>query len=70
MLIEGLDSTIQSLGIMHNVLFYAGVYPVENIYLPVDQMIDRARFAERQAATCSASIPMIRKCASRCCTSR
>ena len=48
MLIQGLDSTIQSLGIMHNVLFYAGVYPVENIYLPVDQMIDRARFAERQ----------------------
>lgn len=47
-LIEGLDSTLQSLGIAHNVLFYAGVYPVENIYLPVDQMIDRARFAERQ----------------------
>lgn len=44
-LMQGLDSTVQSLGISHNVLFYAGVYPVENIYLPVDQMLDRARLA-------------------------
>ncbi|BAL84346.1 putative response regulator receiver protein [Selenomonas ruminantium subsp. lactilytica TAM6421] len=43
--IAGLDSTIQSLGISHNVLFYAGVYPVENAFLPVDQMCDRAHMA-------------------------
>lgn len=44
-LIGGLDSTIQSLGISHNVLFYAGVYPVDNAFLPVDQMCDRAHMA-------------------------
>ena len=44
-LIAGLDSTIQSLGISHNVLFYAGVYPVDNAFLPVDQMCDRAHMA-------------------------
>jgi len=43
--IEGLDSTIQSLGISHNVLFYAGVYPVDNAFLPIDQMCDRAHMA-------------------------
>lgn len=44
-LIAGLDSTIQSLGISHNVLFYAGVYPVDNAFLPIDQMCDRAHMA-------------------------
>ena len=44
-LMQGLDSTVQSLGISHNVVFCAGVYPVENIYLPVDQMLDRAQLA-------------------------
>jgi len=44
-LMVGLDSTIQSLGISHNVLFYAGVYPVDNAFLPVDQMCDRAHMA-------------------------
>ena len=48
MILQGLDHTIRSLGISHNVLFYAGIYPVENVYLPVDQMIDRARFAEQR----------------------
>ena len=43
--IEGLDATIQSLGISHNILFYAGVYPVDNVFLPVDQMCDRAHMA-------------------------
>ena len=43
--IAGLDSTIQSLGISHNVLFYAGVYPVDNAFLPIDQMCDRAHMA-------------------------
>jgi len=44
-MIAGLDSTIQSLGISHNVMFYAGIYPVENAFLPVDQMCDRAHMA-------------------------
>ncbi|MCR5756732.1 MAG: EAL domain-containing protein [Selenomonas sp.] len=44
-MIAGLDGTMQSLGISHNVLFYAGVYPVENTLLPVDQMCDRAHMA-------------------------
>ena len=48
MLMQGLDSTVQSLGISHQVTFYAGVYPVENIYLPVEQMLDRAHLAESQ----------------------
>ena len=43
--IAGLDSTIQSLGISHNVLFYAGVYAVDNAFLPIDQMCDRAHMA-------------------------
>ena len=47
-LIIGLDSTIQSLGISHNILFYAGVYPVNNPALPVDQMCDRANMALRK----------------------
>ena len=47
-LIIGLDSTIQSLGIGHNILFYAGVYPVNNPALPVDQMCDRANMALRK----------------------
>ena len=43
--IAGLDGAVQSLGISHNILFYAGVYPVEDQFLPVDQMCDRARMA-------------------------
>ena len=44
-IMEGLDSTIQSLGISHNIAFYAGIYPVDNAFLPVDQMCDRANMA-------------------------
>lgn len=47
-LIIGLDTTIQSLGIGHNILFYAGIYPVNNPALPVDQMCDRANMALRK----------------------
>ena len=47
-LIIGLDSTMQSLGIGHNILFYAGIYPVNNPALPVDQMCDRANMALRK----------------------
>ncbi len=49
LIMEGLDDTVRSLGLSHNVYFYAGVYPVEHIYLPVDQMLDRAHLALRRA---------------------
>lgn len=42
---DGLKSTVRSLGISHNIVFYAGIYPVEDAFLPVDQMCDRARLA-------------------------
>lgn len=44
-LLAGVDSTIASLGISHSIKFYAGVYNVENVFLPVDQMCDRAHMA-------------------------
>lgn len=44
-LLEGIDSTMVSLGISHNIVFYAGIYEVENTYMAVDQMCDRARLA-------------------------
>ncbi len=44
-LIQGLDGAVQSLAIRHNILFYAGVYPVSNVFLTVDQMCDRAHMA-------------------------
>ncbi len=47
-LIEGLDNAIQTLGISHNILFFAGIYPVNNVYLPADQMCDRANMALRK----------------------
>ncbi len=44
-LLEGIDSTVVSLGISHNIVFYAGIYEVENTYMALDQMCDRARLA-------------------------
>ena len=44
-LLEGIDSTVVSLGISHNIVFYAGIYKVENVFMAVDQMCDRARMA-------------------------
>ena len=44
-LIRELDDTIKSLGISHNILFFAGVYPVADMTIPVDQMCDRASMA-------------------------
>lgn len=44
-LISELDAVIKSLGISHNILFFAGVYPVIDVNLPVDQMCDRASMA-------------------------
>ena len=47
-LISELDLTIHVLNISHNILFYAGVYTVTDISLPVDQMCDRASMALRK----------------------
>ena len=44
-MLDGLDGVLQDLDISHNILFYAGVYPVNNLELPVDQMCDRASMA-------------------------
>ena len=47
-LIKELDAKIQSLHISHNILFFAGVYPVEKRDLPIVQMCDRAGMALRR----------------------
>ena len=45
MLLHGLDDAVASLAISHHIVFYAGIYPVDNVFLPVDQMCDRAHMA-------------------------
>ena len=47
-LIDGLDGTMESLGINHNITFFAGIYPVTSAFLPVDRMCDRANMALRK----------------------
>lgn len=44
-LISAVDEDMQMLVLPHTILFYAGVLPVENVFLPVDQMCDRAHMA-------------------------
>ncbi|MBR1552516.1 MAG: EAL domain-containing protein [Schwartzia sp.] len=43
--IQGLDGVVQSLNIPQNIRFYAGIYPVSNVFLAVSQMCDRAHTA-------------------------
>ena len=43
--LQGLDANIKSLGINHNVRFFAGIYPVQDPFLPVDRMCDWAHMA-------------------------
>ncbi|MBR1760011.1 MAG: EAL domain-containing protein [Schwartzia sp.] len=43
--IQGLDGVVQSLNIQQNIRFYAGIYPVSNVFLAVSQMCDRAHTA-------------------------
>lgn len=43
--IGGIDGIWEGLSIPHSIRFYAGIYPVENAFLPVDQMCDRAHMA-------------------------
>ena len=44
-IIQGLDGVVQSLNIPQNIRFYAGIYPVANVFLAVSQMCDRAHTA-------------------------
>lgn len=44
-IIQGLDNVVQSLNIPQNIRFYAGIYPVSNVFLAVAQMCDRAHTA-------------------------
>ncbi len=47
--IQGLDGVVQSLNIPQNIRFYAGIYPVSNVFLAVSQMCDRAHTAMSSA---------------------
>lgn len=47
-LIKELDAKIQSLHISHNILFFAGIYPIDKRDLPIVQMCDRAGMALRR----------------------
>ena len=42
---QGLDQAMNSLHVYHNIQFYAGIYPVENAYLPIGQMCEWAAMA-------------------------
>lgn len=44
-IIKDLDKRIQDLHISHNILFFAGIYPVDKRDLPIEQMCDRAGMA-------------------------
>lgn len=41
----GLDATMASLGLSYRIRFYAGIYPIDNINMPVEQMCDMAKIA-------------------------
>ena len=45
LLIQGLDGLMRSMALYRDLRFYAGVYHIDNIYLSVAQMIDRAHLA-------------------------
>ena len=43
--IRELDDSERALGINHNIRFFAGIYPVQDAFLPVDRMCDWAHMA-------------------------
>lgn len=45
LVLQGMDGVMRSLAIYRNLVFYAGIYNVDNIYLSVTQMLDRANMA-------------------------
>ena len=65
---EGLDRAMNSLHVYFNISFYAGVYQIDDVYLPVDQMLERANVAlntvkgkhtERYAVYCKSMMDAI-----------
>ena len=49
LLLQGLDAIMHSLSIYRTITFYAGVYPIDNVYLSPEQMLDRAHLAMTSA---------------------
>ena len=45
LVLQGMDGVMNSLAIYRNLAFYAGIYNVDNIYISVSQMLDRAHMA-------------------------
>ncbi|MCR5175824.1 MAG: EAL domain-containing protein, partial [Anaerovibrio sp.] len=45
LIIQGLDAAVRSLAVYRSVMFYAGVFVVDNVYMPVNKMLDRAHMA-------------------------
>ena len=45
LVLQGMDGVMNSLAIYRNLVFYAGIYNVDNIYISVSQMLDRAHMA-------------------------
>ena len=45
LLIQGLDAVMRSLAVYRSIMFYAGVFIVDNVYLSVNKMLDRAHLA-------------------------
>ena len=43
--LQGLDDSVKSLGVNHNIRFFAGIYTVQDAFLPVDRMCDWAHMA-------------------------
>ena len=49
LILQGLDAIMHSLSLYRAITFFAGVYPIDNIYLEPAQMIDRAHQAMTSA---------------------
>lgn len=45
LVIQGLDAVMRSLAVYRSIMFYAGVFVVDNVYLSVNKMLDRAHMA-------------------------
>ena len=45
LVIQGLDAVMRSLAVYRSIMFYAGVFTVDNVYLTVNKMLDRAHMA-------------------------
>jgi len=45
LIIQGLDAVMRSLAVYRSIMFYAGVFLVDNVYLSVNKMLDRAHMA-------------------------